>query len=182
MRRDFSGKSRRSKWDGYDEGIYFVTVCTAERGWYLGSIENGVQSLSVVGAFLAENLQSIQDHYPDATVVDFVVMPNHFHAIFDLKRESVDFVSDMADAFGMSLCNGNSMRTMAKLKGRLSVVVGGVKSAVSKFANLHNVPFAWQPRFHDVVIRSSEQLARFRDYILANPSRWAEDEFYTSRR
>ncbi len=35
--------------------------------------------------------------------------------------------------------------------------------------------FAWQPRFHDRVIRNQGELNRIRDYIIKNPSAWHRD-------
>jgi REP element-mobilizing transposase RayT len=39
-------------------------------------------------------------------------------------------------------------------------------------------PFAWQPRFHDHIIRDEESFDRIRQYIANNPLNWKEDKFY----
>ena len=65
-------------------------------------------------------------------------------------------------------------------KNSLSAMVGSYKSAVTKHANRLGMPFAWQTRFHDHIIRSSADFERISNYIHNNPRNWAEDKFYAS--
>ena len=37
--------------------------------------------------------------------------------------------------------------------------------------------FAWQPRFHDHIIRDGAAFERIQNYIANNPSNWKEDKF-----
>ncbi|MBR4621807.1 MAG: hypothetical protein IKO46_12585 [Salinivirgaceae bacterium] len=64
------------------------------------------------------------------------------------------------------------------MQGWLSVVVGGIKSAATKFANRNNITFGWQPRFHDHIIRQTDEMNRIAEYIETNVLRWESDEFY----
>jgi hypothetical protein len=68
----------------------------------------------------------------------------------------------------------------------LASIVRGFKSSVTTLvkkmlpdampnANIH---FAWQPRYHDHIIRDAESFIRIREYIVNNPLRWKEDKFY----
>jgi len=70
------------------------------------------------------------------------------------------------------------MRTLALSRGYLSVVIGGLKSATTKWANERNIEFGWQPRFNDVVVRGSDTLDSFINYIDNNPKNWQGDELY----
>lgn len=54
----------------------------------------------------------------------------------------------------------------------LASVLRGFKSGVTTFARTQNLAFDWQPRFHDRIVRSDDELIRIRHYILTNPSRW----------
>jgi len=38
-----------------------------------------------------------------------------------------------------------------------------------------NPNFAWQPRFHDRIIRDENELNRIREYIIKNPEMWHRD-------
>ncbi len=70
------------------------------------------------------------------------------------------------------------MQNIDSLKGWLSVVIGGIKSAITKFAHENdNVDFAWQVRFHDHIIRNQEEMNRIADYIENNPATWNTDCF-----
>ena len=63
--------------------------------------------------------------------------------------------------------------------GRLSVVIGGIKSAVSRWARNQQLPFAWQTRYHDHIVRNQEELNRIADYIENNVANWNKDELYS---
>ena len=74
------------------------------------------------------------------------------------------------------------MQFISKQKGRLSVVIGGLKSAVTHFANQTPHYFAWQTRFHDHIIRDQPEMNRIATYIQNNVANWRDDEFYTPRK
>ncbi len=46
---------------------------------------------------------------------------------------------------------------------------------------IHNTHphFAWQPRFHDHIIRNEKSMERIRNYIINNPYNWKKDKFYS---
>ena len=60
----------------------------------------------------------------------------------------------------------------------LASVIRGFKIGVTKFARRHNIPFEWQPRYYDHIIRDMEELDFITDYIENNVSNWEEDGFY----
>jgi REP element-mobilizing transposase RayT len=48
-----------------------------------------------------------------------------------------------------------------------------------KFEICKTLPeFAWQPRFHDHIIRDPAAFNRIRQYIQTNPKRWKTDKLY----
>ena len=61
-------------------------------------------------------------------------------------------------------------------KNTLSSIVGGYKSAVTKHANRLQLNFAWQPRFHDHIIRDEKSFQNISAYIINNPGNWNKDE------
>lgn len=76
---------RRSiRMPGYDyreEGGYFVTLCVAKRRHAFGRVENGIARLHPYGRIVVEEWERTAILRPEVTLSDFVVMPNHFHAI-----------------------------------------------------------------------------------------------------
>ena len=57
-------------------------------------------------------------------------------------------------------------------------MIGGMKSSVTNFANQNAIPFAWQPRFHDRIIRTTDEINRVAYYIENNVAQWQCDEFF----
>ena len=67
---------------------------------------------------------------------------------------------------------------MAKISpkyGSLASVVRSYKSVVTKNSLEFDGDFAWQPRFHDRIIRDENELNRIREYIIKNPEMWHRD-------
>lgn len=110
--------------------------------------------LSTIGQFLKNELSSDTSRYPSITIVDYVVMPNHFHAVILIEDN-----------------NNQSNLPM------LSKFIGGIKSSVTRFSHNNGLEFAWQPRFHDHMIRNRHEWERITDYVLHNVDKWGEDIF-----
>ncbi len=60
----------------------------------------------------------------------------------------------------------------------LASILRGFKSSVTKQARPINPDFAWQPRFHDHIIRDAESYHRIELYTVNNPRNWEKDKFY----
>ena len=73
------------------------------------------------------------------------------------------------------------MQRRSNCCGRLSRIIGQYKSAVTKYANEHDISFAWQPRFHDHIIRNWTEMNHIAQYIQHNPEKWELDRFYKKR-
>ena len=70
------------------------------------------------------------------------------------------------------------MQLIAEKCGLLSIAMGGLKSATTKFANDNKITFGWQERFHDHIIHNQHEYERIAIYIENNPTTWEEDKFY----
>ncbi len=175
--------SARAAWHNYSGGIYFVTICTRGREHYFGEITNGEMHLSDIGEYVDEQIRNVSAHYPYAETPLWVVMPNHVHAIVVIDGDNVPYerrVTNELDAHTVETRRATSLQPCetANMQGWLSVVVGGIKSAATKFANRNNITFGWQPRFHDHIIRQTNEMNRIAEYIETNVLRWESDEFY----
>ena len=71
----------RAAWHDYKGGSYFVTICTKEREPYFGHIVDGEMKYTDLGLSANDCLQAIPSHFPDAEIPEWIVMPNHIHAI-----------------------------------------------------------------------------------------------------
>ena len=79
------------------------------------------------------------------------------------------------------LDKNEEMQRRSNCSGRLSRIIGQYKSAVTKYANEHDISFAWQPRFHDHIIRNWTEMNHIAQYIQHNPEKWELDRFYKKR-
>jgi len=71
---------------GYDyasEGLYFVTICTQNRECLFGEIKNDEMILNDAGRMVEKWYRKTQDKFPDIICHEMVVMPNHFHCIWE---------------------------------------------------------------------------------------------------
>ena len=85
-----------------------------------------------------------------------------------------------SDACGLADARGASLQ-FGPQSGNLPSVIRGIKSAVTKYAIEHEIPFAWQSRYHDHIIRNQLEMNRIADYIQNNPMKWELDRFYKKR-
>ena len=187
-----------------------MTFCTKNHDLYFGDVVDGRLELSEIGEWAVKQIeQTAIIRQNDVEIPMFVVMPNHVHLIVvynrvvpcrdasnasacrdasnasacrDTSNVSADNASDniSADARGIADARGASLR-FGPQSGNLSSVIRGIKSAVTKYANEHNIPFAWQSRYHDHIIRNQLEMNRIADYIQNNPMKWELDRFYKKR-
>ena len=79
-------KSPRAKWIEYNEGMFFITICTHHKKHYFGEIIDEEMHFSKIGKTLNDELENTSLHHPHIEVPIFVVMPNHFHSIAIIKK------------------------------------------------------------------------------------------------
>lgn len=71
---------------GYDyasAGWYFVTICTQNHECLFGNIENNAMVLNDAGRMVERWYHETQNRFPDIVCHEMVVMPNHFHCIWE---------------------------------------------------------------------------------------------------
>jgi putative transposase len=166
--------ARKPGWDYTLPGWYFVTICTQGRKPHFGRVANATVNLSPIGEYADACWKQVPQHHHHVDVDEFVVMPNHMHAIVIIggpdrlpelrKRQKFKRVAEL-----------NDVRPRAN---SLGAVVGSFKSTVTRWCVAKHVEFEWQPRFHDRIIRGKNSLKAAREYIRDNPANWCRDAFY----
>jgi hypothetical protein len=160
--------STRAVWWNYAaEAAYFITICTHERECFFGNIIEGEMISSEIGTIVLQEWTNTFDMRPDMNIQsgEFVVMPNHFHAIVIIGENE----------YNRQITQGNTFSPQSK---NLAAIVRGFKSAVTHHARFIRPAFAWQTRFYDRIIRDNSEYQRIAEYILNNPSKWHDDQFY----
>ena len=115
---------------------------------------------------VAEELRNTEKVRPDVALDGWTVMPDHLHAIIVIKRGGSPAIPVNTPRQGVP--------PASRLKpGSLGSVVGQLKSVCTKRIRAGGPrDFAWQPRFHDHIIRNETALNNIRKYIAQNPSKW----------
>lgn len=175
----------------YDGGAYFVTICTKKRAYHFGEIKSDIHGtkcmiLSDIGRHTDDQIRNISTHCPYANVPLWVVMPNHIHMIVLIdgnmtphpKRTSNPAVETFHETSPKNHETApEAMEYVTQMQSWLSVVIRLFKSSITQFARISNIPFAWQSRFHDHIIRDTDDMNRIADYISHNVQRWDDDCF-----
>ena len=120
--------------------------------------------LSPVGEFAKETIDNLKRFYPYVNVCESEVMPNHIHLLLHLSEDAPT-----------ASHNHETVHTEQKRSG-LSIVVSGLKRAITMYARSNDIPFDWQERYLDTIIRSAEQYSETQYYIRNNVAKWAEDK------
>ncbi len=187
MTEKYQGKYRiattRAGWWNYThEAAYFITICTQNRNQFFGNIVDQQMRLSVIGEIADEEWKRSFDVRADMNLImdEYVIMPNHFHAIGIIGENCYNVSSkDAQDSIPVSVQaipkRSNSFGTQSK---NLSAVVRGFKGAVTSRAREIEPLFGWQTRFHDHIIRDDFEHARIAYYIATNVENWESDTFY----
>jgi putative transposase len=110
---------------------------------------------------------------------EFIVMPNHFHAIVIIRDYSGN------DDGIIDSCRGDRPVAPTKPMGpkpkSIGSLIAGYKSSATKKINQlrgkSGVP-VWQRNYFEHIIRDDKSLVKIRQYILDNPGNWCKDDFY----
>ena len=168
-------------------GGYFITVCTKEREYYFGEIFNANMRLSKAGEIVKQCLLDLPFHYPNVQIDEFVIMPNHIHAILiitdvetglrPVSKTTINPAKIISDCNIKSLETG--LRPVSTKTHGIPEFVRALKSFSTRKINIarnSRTPEIWQSRYYEHVIRSEKEMKRIRESIFFNPINWDNDE------
>ncbi len=145
---------RLEAFDYAERRWYFVTVCTAHRQPLLGALRPHGVMLSDIGVIVEEEWRRTAELRDDVVLDEFVVMPDHFHALIALGY----------------LYDVRSQSSLPRLIGQFK---GAVTRRVRQLSPFHPAVI-WQRSFHDSIVRNDKHFRRVKAYIAANPmTAWA---------
>jgi putative transposase len=183
-----SESARMQCWDYGNDAAYFITICAKDRQHFFGEIQKGKIQISSAGAIAHVLWFEIKNHAKNIELGEFAVMPNHVHGILILNGNDVGTTHVLSLPHALSLQPSTEptntptpgqQRFQNQGKNTISSIIGSYKSAVSKHCNQLELPFAWQTRFHDHIIRNDESFERISEYIKNNPANWTDDKFFS---
>jgi len=167
--------TRLQNWDYGQNGGYFITICTEKRVHYFGEITNEKMQLSDIGKIVESEWLATFEMRPDMnlTMGEFVIMPNHFHAIISIGDNQFNTHRGGRDAMH---CVSTAQNKFGPQSKNLGSIVRGFKSGVTKNARIINPDFGWQRNYWEHVIRNDNEYQRIAQYIMDNPQKWALDK------
>ena len=152
---------RLKQYDYSTAGAYFVTICTQNRrcllsrivGHRLSTIET---ELTDYGKIAEAQFMLLEERYPTLKIDQYVIMPNHIHAIMILTESAEDSqfptISDI-------ICAYKSLTTKACKK-------------------LSPIEKLFQTSFYEHVIRGQADYDEIAEYIANNPTQWELDKLH----
>ncbi|MEM6807481.1 MAG: hypothetical protein AAF696_39145 [Bacteroidota bacterium] len=149
---------------------------------HFGYIADGQMVLSELGKIAQTCWQAIPDHFPFVKLDAYIIMPNHVHGIIIVDKLGTQHTdAQTQETHNVQTQNIASLRphnTFGPQSGNLASIIRGFKIGVTKQARIILPEFAWQPRYHDHIIRNEESWDRIANYIVNNPASWKQDKFF----
>jgi putative transposase len=180
--------ARLPHWDYGSNGAYFITICTAQRTHFLGTVTNGILQLNALGTLAQQYWREIPQHFPYVQLANFVAMPNHTHGILMIDKSDAVQAQLIAPPPGdtpgvqtqliASLPGGFAGQNNPLLNDNIPRVIRWYKGRCAFEIRKINPAFAWQPRYHDHIIRDAASFHRIQHYIANNPLLCEKDTFH----
>ncbi len=160
---------RLKDYDYSQAGYYFVTICTQNRKNILGQIVTaGADSISApyeiilnsAGRMVKNIYCDMENEFENIILHEYVIMPNHLHGIIQIKQ------ADLESGLPKIIQSFKRHKTVEYARG--------VKNNIYPPFIKH----IWQRGYYDHIIRNENELQEIRQYILDNPAKWWEDEYF----
>jgi len=148
---------RLKEYDYSQPGAYFVTICTRDRDLLFDNPD--------INSAATDCWFAMPGHFPNITIDEFVVMPNHIHGILIMSDVRVQNFEPLRNEYQHIIPRS------------LGSVIRTYKSAVTTWCRNNNHDhFAWQRNYYEHIIRNETDLNNIRQYIMDNPTNWEADE------
>ncbi len=147
---------------------------------------------------IAQEWENLEKKYSNIILHDFVVMPNHFHGIIEIKNENEKTMEN--ENVGANLVFAQNVNTHMRVntrftptgwkfnynKNNISAIIQAFKSLtttnyIQNVTTNNWMPFnkkLWQKNYYEHIIRDEEWYNKISQYITNNPLKWGEDTFY----
>ena len=164
---------RLKHYDYSQAGLYFITLCVNNRESLFGEIIEDQMILNAAGAMIEKEWQALQNRFLQIELHEYIVMPNHFHAILSLQMTPRHAGAPLVDAL--------VTQTITKT---LSEIIGAFKSITTikyirgvKTYHWHGFEGKlWQRNYWEHVIRNEQSRSEIAQYIITNPQKWEIDQ------
>ena len=164
---------RLEHFDYTQGGPYFLTICLQRRTPLLGKItDRGSVALNPFGVMITTVWRAMPEYNPGLILDEFIVMPDHFHAIIGfvdphiwraLWPATTDAEVDQDDSKKFSRLSVSKIVGRFKLQTLKHYRQGVTESGWPTYAGQ-----LWQRGYWDRIVRSERDLQSHREYIYNN--------------
>jgi REP element-mobilizing transposase RayT len=173
---------RLKGYDYWQAGLYFITICCHRRGnpsWLpFGEIENREMKLNDAGTMIENEWLKLPERFTNIQLPEYVVMPNHFHAILEIVGATLLVAQNDDDTEKGQPLVVAPTKTIGNMMDAFKSIttveyIRGVKT-------LGWQPFdgkLWQRNYYEHIIRNEQSYQTISEYIINNPAKWADDKF-----
>jgi hypothetical protein len=138
--------------------------------------------LSKMGIITNQCLIDIPKHFSNIHLDEYIVMPNHVHILFHVETPYMASLQKHSNDILINYSHRNHpnyySRLNQKSKQLIPKAIQQFKSAVTKQINSKTIFFAWQPRYHDIIIKNQKQYLTIKQYINNNVINWEKDKYF----
>ena len=154
-------KSLRNPNINYRSGWWSVSIQVAKNKSIFGAIVGEKAVLNTLGKAVEQYWQGLPAKYPELEIFDFVVMPNHFHALLRIH-------------FAPTNREHHLGFLMSRFKGGTSFIYGKMRRAV-EIEDIGDQ--LWQRDYWDDLVTSEAEFKGWQKYIRENPANWSSDRY-----
>ena len=177
---------RLPNYDYSNEGFYFITLCVENGINLFGDISDGELKLNLFGKIAEEEWLKTEQIRDNIQLHEFIVMPNHFHAIVEIifskdnkEPEELNLFKSPSQSIG-SIVRGYKGAITKRIK---EVIYNEDYKGVLRYAPLISISLdlsksIWHRNYHDHIIRNQKDYIRIAEYIENNPFTWKDDRYY----
>ncbi len=165
MEKPYRHISLRNPNINYRSGWWSVSIQVAKNksifGAIVGAIVGGNVALNALGQEVAAYWVCLPKKYPELELFDFVVMPNHFHALLRIH-------------FAPTNREHHLGFLMSRFKGGTSFIYGKMRRA----GEVEDIGESlWQRDYWDDLVTSEAGFKGWQKYIRENPGNWSSDRY-----
>ena len=164
---------RLKGFDYSENAAYFITICTKTGRIFFRTV--GARhwlALNEFGEIVNNGIKSIPLIYTNIDLDEFIIMPNHVHAIIIMKQSGLQ-QGRVSGRANVSPLQENHSKTKT-----IGYIIGQFKSSMTKAIYTKGLyEFAWQRNYYEHIIRNQEELCQIREYIINNPLNWDKDDY-----
>ncbi|STZ09240.1 Transposase and inactivated derivatives [Moraxella caprae] len=153
---------RLQHYDYTNHSYYFITICCINRLHLFGYVIDNQMILNDCGKIAHDTWLYNQNKRQNIQLHNFIIMPNHIHAIIEIKEQLTNIHQDK----------------FISQSNTIGSIIRGYKSSVSsqlKHIFNHSV---WQKNYYEHIIRNEQSYQMISEYISNNPALWEQDRFY----